>query len=358
MSALFSGVPQQGAISVRGVEKLFVGFKYNPGLREFIIKNHPNVKSKAVHLKTLEKEAVAVDTARTEKNKTTEAEVDLAKKLLPEEKAKLERIIASFKSDPENPAPKWQTPEMEQNIVSDITSNINKYKTLSKDGGGGPGIHDGKGGMIGDAWKILKQKTNKLLAGEPIIYNAEQAPAPVVQPKTNYNVRGVDFTDEMLDEIAPIIGLEISNRKGKDKFETQVITNTAINRIANNPKHKGYGATLPEVFKYPNAYQAYAPEGMKDATGTPQESRWQQYKKGTLPASEMAKIKAVREYLNELKSGAYEDPTKGNMFYVHAKDKSIWHGKTIEEAKARALEHEKSLGGPLSQYGGSYGLPV
>lgn len=357
MSALFSGVPQNGAISVRGVEKLFVGFKYNPGLREFIIKNHPNVKSKAVHLKTLEKEAVAVDTARTEKNKTTEAEVDLAKKLLPEEKAKLERIIASFKSDPENPAPKWQTPEMEQNIVSDITSNINKYKTLSKDGGGGPGIHDGKGGMIGDAWKTLKQKTNKLLAGEPIIYNAEQAPAPVVQPKANYNVRGVDLNDDDINAIAPIIFGEVSNRpEDKQAFETRHIINTGINRIANNPKHKGYGATLTEVFQRPNQYQAYAPKGTINESGETVESQYQKAIGGKLDAAGQKRYELVKQVLNELKSGKFDDTTGGGMFYTHASDGTIWLGSTTEESVNRAKAHERQNGLTLTPFNTARGL--
>lgn len=207
---------------------------------------------------------------------------------------------------------------------------------------------DGKGGAIGDAWGKLKS----MMPSNTITYTAAS-----MTPKTpTYNVRGLPVTDKDLDEASKVIGLEISNRPGKDQFETNHIVNTAINRALTGPKQ--WGSNLTEVLQKPSQYQAYAPAGVVTKGGHVAMSRYQQLQQGTLNAGELAKIKRVRDHLETLKKGDFPDTTGGATFYAHATDGTMWVGKTQVEVKKLVAEHEKKSKTGKTQWGAATGSPA
>jgi hypothetical protein len=180
-------------------------------------------------------------------------------------------------------------------------------------------------------------------------------PVGVIKHKT-YNVRGVNISDDDLAEARDILVGEISNRPGKQAFETQVAINTAINRLAANPER--YGGSLTKVLQEPAQYQAYAPNGMNVKGGKVVESQYQKIKKGTIDEPTRLKLKAIEDALATIKTGNLPDITEGKQYYTHASDGTMWLGSTIAEAKKLANDHEKQLKIPQTRWGTLAGLPV
>jgi hypothetical protein len=183
-------------------------------------------------------------------------------------------------------------------------------------------------------------------------------PAPVALEKTpsSYNIRGLKVGDNDLNEAADILFGEISNRPGKQKFETQHIMNTAINRALNDTAR--YGGSLTKVLQAPYQYQAYSPEGTTTKEGQVIKSQYQKLKAGEIDEAGKQKLQLIKEALEDMKSGKFEDTTGGKTFYVHASDGSLWLGKTQKEAKEAANKHEKNNKINISKWGTTMGLPA
>lgn len=175
-------------------------------------------------------------------------------------------------------------------------------------------------------------------------------PQQIQKPGT-YNVRGMSVGDNDLAEAEKILYAEISNRPAdRQKFETRHIVNTALNRMADRKK------SLTEVLQEPYQYQGYAPAGVTRKGGKVAKSEYQLISENS-PEVSQEKLRVIREALAELKSGKFDDTTGGSQFYVHASDGTMWLGKTIKEAKQRALEHERKTRISISRFGTSTGLP-
>jgi hypothetical protein len=164
MAALFSDVPQGAATSARAVKKLFLGYgkSGSNGLKQYILQRIPSAK-RSVDLDGIIKEAETIDAQQAIKGQTKKVSIAEAKKELPKLEKELEDVT---KVDPENPDPAWKTPELKKEMVDDILAKIRKYSNLMKeaDGGGGPGIHDGKGG-VGEWLKSTFSPVNPALTG-------------------------------------------------------------------------------------------------------------------------------------------------------------------------------------------------
>jgi len=233
-------------------------------------------------------------------------------------------------------------------------------KIEKKDGQGGP--YDGQGGLFGDAWGSLKNTVsssvnnivspikNKIKDLGTVTYVAEPT-----KPQT-YNIRGINVTNDDLEEAKRIAASEVSNREGKIGFETQNMVNTAINRALANPKK--YQGSLTKVLQEPAQYQGYAPEGMNVKKGKVIESQYQKIKKGNIDEPTRQKLQTISNALEEMKSGKSKDITEGKQFYVHASDGTMWLGATQKEAKDLANKHEKQLKSPITKWGTLAGLAV
>jgi len=190
LAGVASDLPMTGAASVRDIKRLFIGAgKENPGLLQYMNKrlteNNPKAKKLSIPFsifEKLEKEAMVADVkSALQKSKEMQA-VEEAKVVLPELKAKIERLQQEIDNpDPENPAPSWQTPEMIQGNFKDILDKIKKYDAIlsqsKNDGGGGPGYHDGAGGF-GD-W--FKQKASSI--GHSIGNKVSDTLSSFIKPK-------------------------------------------------------------------------------------------------------------------------------------------------------------------------------
>ena len=179
-----------------------------------------------------------------------------------------------------------------------------------------------------------------------------------MSPKKNtYDIRGLKINDNDLDEASKILYAEISNRfPERQQFEIRNIINTAINRAKINPQ--GFGDTLTKVLQKPYQYQGYAPNGMTISKGKIIESQYQKVKADKIDEYGKKKLQLIKNTLNEIKTGKFEDTTDGSMFYVHASDGSMWLGKTIKEAKLRANQHELENNKHQTQWGTAVGLPA
>jgi hypothetical protein len=249
-------------------------------------------------------------------------------------------------------------------IKNSVLNKVNKKKTLN--GEGGP--YDGQGGLwsnignaVSDAMSYkasynredyLKEQAQKSITTPTIAPPVEPIKKPgfiesIFKPKTKlavsptYNVRGVNVSDNDINEATNILYGEISNRNPqKQTEEVKHAINTAINRANNNPKR--YNGSLLNVLKEPAQYQSYAPNGMRK-NGKIVESQYQKLKRGIIDEGGKQKLETIKLALSEMKSGNFIDTTGGKTFYVHAKDGSIWLGATQKEAKALANAHEKAI---------------
>lgn len=363
MAALFAEGAQGGATAVRAIRKLFMGYgkEGTNGLRTFILQRHPSAK-RSIALDPMEKEAISTDASHAIKSKAEKAKIAEAEAQLPELKKQLERILKDIK-EPEDRA-NWQTEDLLQENLKDITERMRHFSKIMeetssvKDGGGGPGIHDGAGG-IGSFFSGIGQGiSNAAKSVGNFFSNTTTYEAPKAPPAPpSYDVRGVKVSDDDISEISAILASEISNRTpDRQRFEVRNIVNTGINRALDNPSY--YGDTLTKVFQKPYQYQGYAPQGMTVKGGKTIESQYQKIKSGNIDEPTRVKLEIIKEALEELKSGKFEDTTGGSMFYVHASDGTMWLGSTIKEAKERANQHEKSIGGQRTQWGTAVGLPA
>lgn len=237
------------------------------------------------------------------------------------------------------------------------------------DGSGGPGIHDGAGG-IGDFFGGIASGIGKAAQGVGDFFSGtvhyERPPeAPLPPDPVKYNVRGVDFTDDDIKAIKPILYNEMSSRPDdRLDLEGRIILNTAINRISNNPKTKAYGKTLTEVMQKPYQYSGYAPQGTYQPGGKQVKSQYQIYKEwednNSFPTEGDAarRIKAINMLMDSMKSGKFDDTAAGKMFYTNASDGTIWIGNTIKEAKDLAHAHEKKHKLHKTVFGTQAGAPV
>ncbi len=130
------------------------------------------------------------------------------------------------------------------------------------------------------------------------------------RPVNRYDLagRGVQVSDSDMAAFRPLLYGEVSNRApDRQALEANVIFNTALNRVKAYGD-RGQSKTLADVLAMPNQYQAY---------GGPQ---YRAYSNPTDPAS-LAKKRQVDEIVNaiheQVKSGKYDDNTKGAYYYAH-----------------------------------------
>jgi len=206
-------------------------------------------------------------------------------------------------------------------------------------------VLDGKGGPFDG----LSKTVGKIFGGNTIT-------AKVKEP-TTYDLRGVKVSDEDFEAAAPILYAEVSNRQpDKQNLEIHNIINTAINRSLSGGPDKG--KSLKDVLQRKAQYQGYAPEGTTSSSGKIIPSQYQKAVKGNLQGSEEAKMKIIRDTLNEIKTKGLNDTTKGAIFYVHASDGTIWTGKTQREALNNASKHEKVSKIAKTKFGTRVGMPA
>ena len=199
MGAIFAEDIKQGAATaVRAVNRLFIGEKGGEGgLRSYILDKIPSA-GKSINLKGLEERAVTTDVNYHVKDQVKKIKAEKAKEKLP----KYENLLKNLtESDPLNPDPTYLTPEMKQQNIQDIMDKISKYSKLmeeANDGGGGPGFHDGVGGlgsMFGGLWGTIKGAfaKEKEVNTNPIP-SPLQAPAPIPESVTaQMPVQNVDM---------------------------------------------------------------------------------------------------------------------------------------------------------------------
>lgn len=202
----------------------------------------------------------------------------------------------------------------------------------------------------------------------PMVKKAEEAVGPSIDavkregekissalkgPKS-YNIRGLSVNDKDFNEAANVLYSEISNRPGKSEFEINNILNVALNRMIDS----GGKETLTDVLHKPAQFQGYAPLGAIGSNGKVRQSNYQQVTSGQIGDFGKQKLKIIKDALEKVKSGEFKDTTAGSRFYVHATDGTMWLGKTIDEAKKNAKNHEKSAGKQLSKFGTMVGYPI
>lgn len=125
--------------------------------------------------------------------------------------------------------------------------------------------------------------------------------------------RGVNVTDQDLEEAKKILFAEVSNRKPeRQQFESKIILNTALNRMKQY-QEKGTPKTLTQVLQEPNQYQGYnSPQYKLAAAST------------TMDVPSMKKIKVIEGVLADIRNNGLADSTNGSVFYSHKPDGSIW----------------------------------
>jgi hypothetical protein len=183
MASISSDLPMNRVGAVRVVKGIIFGQgEKNPGLYQMMSSSQRKSLPYA-NLDKLEKEAMAADFKDALKKSKDLQAIEEAKALLPELKAKVDRLQQEINNpDPENPLPAWQTPAMLSDELKKILEKANKYNDLissqkKNDGGGGPGYHDGAGGF-GD-W--FKQKASSL--GHSIGNTVSNTLSSFIKPK-------------------------------------------------------------------------------------------------------------------------------------------------------------------------------
>lgn len=177
MPNIVSDKPLTAEAAVRDAKILFLGNgDTKKGLLQYINdtlkKENPKAKQYNIPPESWDywiKEAKAADEAITTKAAKESAQAEEAAQELPKLKKLLERLTKDAENDPENPPASWQTPELIQEQIKEVTDKIKKY--AKNDGEGGPG--DGMGGM----WDSFKNK----MGWNNEVYVRE--PAPVVKPQ-------------------------------------------------------------------------------------------------------------------------------------------------------------------------------
>ena len=246
-------------------------------------------------------------------------------------------------------------------LMSDIGSGISNAVSGIASGVSGALKNAGNGivDLLSNHTNYTPSDQNSSSAPPPQTYPTNFSPPKTSQIKTtpepNYSIRGVNFSDNDLDEAANIIYGEVSNRTpDKQQFETRNIINTVINRANSDPKN--YGGNIIKVLQQPYQYSAYAPAGTITATGTVQ-SQYQNAKNGKLDSASQKKWQFVRNTLNEMKSGNFKDTTGGDKFYVNSSDGAMWLGSTPKQAQDRANQYEKSKNIKVTKWGTAIGAP-
>jgi hypothetical protein len=243
-----------------------------------------------------------------------------------------------------------------QNLMSEVKEESLRKDIYKKDIPSKK-TNDGQG-FVGDIWsKIKGAMSNTVTYERPKEPTATAADMPLLKPESPHllktpakapsqsaKIRGQEIPGEEFDDIARIMYGEISNRPDdRKRLETQVILNVAANRVgkpgfANNE-------SLPNVFRAPNQFQAYAPDGI-EVDGKRVKSQYQKARDGELDEMSQKKYEEIRRMILELSNEP--DITNGATFYVHANDGTIWYGNTLEEAIGNATNHEKKNGLKLS----------
>ena len=158
--------------------------------------------------------------------------------------------------------------------------------------------------------KSDKEKQAGKENAEPIEHKPFEAGMPIVLPD-----RKVSISKSDIEAARPIIFAEVSNRsRDKQKLETQVILNTAINRMKQF-RERGIDMTLQEVLEQDNQYQGY-------------KSKQYELYKGNGNALDLEKKAAidaiVDEIVLEMYEGRFKDNLDGDVFYTHSPDGSIY----------------------------------
>lgn len=372
MSGVSSELAMTPSIVVRDIRNLFFGAgKGTSGIHEFIndFLSKQNKSKKFVQFEAkdgrkgvfddLFKEAEVADKKIEEVKGTKIAQKEEATKELPVLKKELLNVTRDIQ---ETDRPAWQTDALLKEKLKEITDNIAKYSKIieESDAAGGPGFHDGKGGMgtvaknvggfISDKWSGLKG-----MLDNSVYYNVNDP----IKPVNSYKIREEDISGD----IPYMLLSEIGNIPGTIQDQTSNVIHTGINRLKTNPKQ--YGSTLSDVLLQPGQYQGYAPNGI-NRKGKIVKSPFQIAKErdlqGTLDAPTQQKLDTIRDTLAQLKqksdSGSYQDSTGGAIFYVHASDGQMFAGKDQQTIFKQANEYEKKKKIKVTKWGKQSGMPA
>ena len=148
------------------------------------------------------------------------------------------------------------------------------------------------------------------LTGSLSDYFSPQSVAPRSIPPTKYTLkdRGIEISEDDINAMRPIIYGEISNRTpDKQELETNVILNTALNRVREY-NARGQKKTLREVVSMPNQYQAYGGAQYNAYSNPPD----------VVAAAKKKQVDMMVDKLREqMRSGNYIDNTQGAYYYIH-----------------------------------------
>lgn len=175
---------------------------------------------------------------------------------------------------------------------------------------------------LGGLWNTLSTKvpeyfhsafSNLSGPGPSQALASSSAPTTSELPKqTGYTVRGNSLNDKDLNMLGGVLFGEMSNRNSsKQDLESQVITNTALNRMSELAQ-RGATTTLSNVLSSPKQYQAY------------NGNEYSRYMNNQLKPTDQQKVDAINRTLSNLKSGNFPDNTGGRVYYQHDNQGRIW----------------------------------
>lgn len=140
------------------------------------------------------------------------------------------------------------------------------------------------------------------------------------QPDKSYSINGRNITlkDSDIKELNNVLMGEVSNRTpDKQKDEIAGITNTVLNRVQAH-QQKGTNISVSDILHQPNQYQGYMPDGIKNKDGVIKtRSQYQMASSGELDPLSQKKFDTIKSVTDTLRSGNFQDNTKGAMFYNH-----------------------------------------
>lgn len=358
-----------------------MGDKFNIGLRKYILSRIPSA-SRSVRLDKLIVEAKANDKKIEAKNAIEQTKVE-APKVTPEQvesikenlknnikklsgkkfdDLQLESMVGNFiKAE----ADSGQNAEMISENVKAILEKIKRAEKMMEevksidlkniDGGGGPGIHDGRGGL-GDWFSSLFQsKTPEAVSNIlsiPIRPKVElpketasvlnnptvQTPAPklgsiplaapVAIPKvatsTPIKKPGYDIPEDYKNKVLATMMAEAENQ---DEIGLQAVLNTMHNRIGTKNLTGGIRENIFDVISEPAQYSAFS-------VSNPKYAKYRDYLRGKkvnlLPIQKQL-LDKIKEFYEQASTGELKDLTNGATFYYNPSVVEPYWGKLLRD---------------------------